>query len=193
MKNTLIIQGHPDDQSFCEALGLAYQNAAAESGAAVQVLNIRTLQFNPNLAMGYRQRTELEPDLLDARKKIEWAEHIVLIHPLWWGGLPAITKGFFDRTFLPGWAFQKKENSLWWDKLLTGKTARIITTMDQPPAYFWLYYWAPSHRAVKKLTFEFCGIKPVKITSIGPIRNSKLSFREKWLKKMEHLAKVDIK
>lgn len=189
MKKLLLIQGNPDDESYCFALAEAYKKGALSSGAEVQEIVIRELMFNPNLAMGYRKRTELEPDLLEAWEKIKWAEHIVFIYPLWWGGLPAITKGFFDRLFLPGMAFQKKNNSLWWDKLLTNKTARIITTMDQPTWYYWLYYWGPSHRAIKKMTFEFVGIKPVKITSIGPIRLSKDSFREKWLQKIENLGK----
>lgn len=77
---------------------------------------------------------------------------------------------------------------VWWDKLLTGKTARIISTMDQPPWYYYLIYSSPSDRAVKKLTLEFCGIKPVKMTSIGPIRLSKEAFRKSWLDRVEALG-----
>ena len=189
MKRILILQGHPDSESYCEALGLAYAKGAKASDAEVEMIKIRDLDFNPNLEFGYRKRTELEPDLLMAREKIEWSEHIVLIHPVWWGGLPAITKGFFDRTFLPGWAFEKKENSLIsWDKMLSGRSARIITTMDQPPLYYRLNFLAPSYRALKYVTFKFVGIKKVKITGIGPIRLSKDSFREKWLAKIEKLG-----
>ncbi len=81
------------------------------------------MQFNPNLQFGYQKRIELEPDLLGAWEKIKWADHLVWIHPVWWGGLPAITKGFIDRVFLPGFAFKYRENSVWWDRLLKGKTA----------------------------------------------------------------------
>ncbi|MGI9553278.1 MAG: NAD(P)H-dependent oxidoreductase, partial [Aurantibacter sp.] len=105
-----------------------------------------------------------------------------------WGSVPAIMKGFFDRLFLPGFAFQKREGSLWWDKLLTQKSARIICTMDQPPWYYRLINGRPSHYAMKKLTLNFVGIKPVKITSIGPLRLSKIEFRTKWLKKVEQLG-----
>ena len=131
MKKILVIQTHPDAESYCQALGEAYIAGAASSEANIEVINIRELDFNPNLEFGYRKRTELEPDLLEAWEKIQRAEHIVLIHPLWWGSIPAMAKGFFDRLFLPGWAFEKKEGSLVkWDKLLKGKSARIIVTMD---------------------------------------------------------------
>lgn len=130
--NILIINGHPDEKSFNFALTEAYKRGAISSDADVKEINIRDLEFNPNLAYGYRQRTELEPCLLDAQEKIKWANHLVWIFPVWWGSFPAMLKGFIDRVFLPGFAFQKRENSLWWDKMLTGKSARIISTLDQP-------------------------------------------------------------
>jgi NAD(P)H dehydrogenase (quinone) len=188
-KKILIINGHPDQQSFCFALAQAYQAGALAAGAEVQEIVVRELNFSPNLKFGYRQRTELEPDLCAAQEKIKWATHIVVIYPVWWGSVPAILKGFLDRTMLPGFAFQKRANSVWWDKLLTGKTGRIIATLDQPAWYYWLVYGQPSTNALKKLTLEFCGIKPVGTTTIGPIRLSKESYRAKWLQKIEKLGK----
>lgn len=120
-RKILIINGHPDKESLNHALAASYKEGAIQAGAEVQEIAIAELEFSPNLAFGYRKRTELEPDLLDAWDKIKWADHLVWIHPVWWGGLPAITKGFIDRLFLPGFAFQYRENSIWWDKLLKGK------------------------------------------------------------------------
>jgi putative NADPH-quinone reductase len=188
MKNILIIHGHPDKESFSTALFDAYKKGAVASGAIVKEIIISDLQFNPNLGMGYRKRTELEPNLLDAQEKIKWATHLVWIYPVWWGSLPALLKGFIDRVFLPGFAFQKRENSVWWDKLLIGKSARIISTLDQPAWYYWLVYREPSNNAMKKLTLQFCGIHPVKVTSIGPLRLSKEAYRLNWLKKIEQLG-----
>ena len=116
---------------------------------------------------------------------------MVWIYPVWWASLPAILKGFIDRVFLPGFAFKKIENSLWWDKLLKGKSARIISTLDQPAWFYWLVNKQPSNQAMKKLVLQFCGIKPVKVTTIGPIRLSKESFRQKWLIKIEKLGRLN--
>ena len=188
MKKILILQGHPDAESYCRSLSEAYKTGALESGATVDEIVISDLQFNPNLTFGYRKRTELEADLVLAWEKIKTADHLVIVYPLWWGGMPALMKGFFDRLFLPGLAFQKRENSLLWDKLLKGKSSRLITTMDQPTWYFWLVYWAPAHRALKNTILEFCGIKPVGITSIGPIRLSTEEFRKSKLQKVRKLG-----
>ena len=189
MKKIVIINGHPNSESFNFAIADAYKKGALSSGSEVQEIIIARLQFNPNLQQGYQKRTELEPDLLEAWEKIKWADHLVWIHPVWWGGLPAITKGFIDRLFLPGFAFQYRENSVWWDKLLKGKTAHIITTLDQPGWYYWLSFGRPSVNQLKKSTLGFCGVKPVHVTYLGPIKNSTDDIRKKWLIKIEELGK----
>jgi NAD(P)H dehydrogenase (quinone) len=102
MKRIVIINGHPYAASFNAGLVQAYKEGALQTGADIQEINIADLEFNPNLESGYSKRTELEPDLLKAWEIIQWADHLVWIHPVWWGGLPAITKGFIDRLFLPG-------------------------------------------------------------------------------------------
>lgn len=188
MKKVLIINGHPNAESFNFAIAESYKNGAIASGSQVEIITIANLNFNPNLQFGYQKRTELEPDLLDSWEKIKRADHLVWIHPVWWGGLPAITKGFIDRLFLPGMAFQYRENSVWWDKLLKGKTAHIITTLDQPGWYYRLFFGRPSVNQLKKSTLEFCGIKPVKVSYIGIIKTSDTDQRKKWLEKVYNLG-----
>ena len=187
-KRIALVVGHPDKESYNFALANAYKTGAIKSGAEVREIIIRDLEFNPNLEYGYRKRTELEPDLIKSQEILKWADHIVWVYPVWWGSVPAIMKGFLDRTLLPGFAFKKREGSVWWDKYFTGKTSRLICTLDQPPWFYSLINGSPSHKAMKKLTMNFIGVKSVKITSIGPLRLSKDSSREKWLKKVELLG-----
>jgi NAD(P)H dehydrogenase (quinone) len=186
--NILIINGHPDPDAFNAALAETYRNGAVASGATVRELVISRLTFQPSLRFGYRQRTELEPDLLAAWEDIKWADHLVWIHPVWWGGLPALTKGFIDRLFLPGMAFRYRPDSIWWDKLLAGKSARIITTLDQPGWYYRLFFRRPSVNQLKRSTLEFCGVSPVKVTYVGTIRGSSVRQRERWLEKVQTLG-----
>jgi putative NADPH-quinone reductase len=167
----------------------AYKRGAEQSGAEVREITIAELEFDPVLHFGYQKRMELEPDLLKAWEIIQWADHLVWIHPVWWGGLPALMKGFIDRLFLPGFAYRYRENSVWWDKLLKGKTAHIITTLDQPGWYYLLFYGRPSINQLKKSTLEFCGVKPVKVNYIGVIRNSTEIQRNGWLQKVRELGK----
>lgn len=189
MKKIAIINGHPNKDSFNFGIVDAYKAGARESGAEIKEIAIANLRFDPNLRFGYQKRMELEPDLVRAWEIIQWADHLVWVHPVWWGGLPALTKGFIDRLFLPGFAYQYRKNSVWWDRLLKGKTAHIMTTLDQPGWYYRLMYGRPSVNQLKKSTLEFCGVKPVKVTYIGIIRNSEDEQRSKWLEKARGLGR----
>jgi len=189
MSRILIILGHPESDSFCGEISRSYQQAAESAGHHCKLLKLGDLEFNPLLVHGYKKRTELEPDLVMAIDEIKRADHLVFVYPTWWGNLPALLKGFIDRTFLPGITFQYRENSLRWDKLLKGKSARLITTMDAPAFYYKLVYFSPGQRAMRIATLNFCGVSPVKGTIFGPVKSSTPEKRDQWLRKAKELGK----
>lgn len=192
MKNILLIDAHPDEGRFASALFAAYKKGAEEAGFRISTLTIRDLRFEINLKYGYERRVELEPDLLDAIDALKSCDHMVWFHPVWWGGLPALIKGFIDRTFLPSIMFDynpEKLGGMGWDGYLEGKSGRIVTTMDTPSIlYRWLYS-APSVNQLKKTTLEFCGVKPVKVTQFAPVKDSKSETRERWVEKVYRLGR----
>lgn len=188
MKKVLIINGHPETNSYNYALANAYIEGAKNAGAEISTINIAELNFNINLQHGYQKRTELESDLLSAIDKIKATDHIVWLFPMWWYSCPALMKGFIDRTFLPGITFQPVEGKPLPDKLLKGKSARLIITADSPSWFNSLFMGKPAINQIKKGTLEFCGVNPVKITYIAPITNSTQAFREKYLLKVRELG-----
>lgn len=186
MKKVLIILGHPNKESFCGSLAQAYKQGALEAKAEVKEIFVSDLRFDPVLHMGYKQTQELEEDLIRSQELIKWAEHIVFVYPTWWGTMPALLKGFIDRVFLPGFAFKYREDSPFWDKYLTGKSARLVVTMDAPVWYNKFVYGSAGHKAMKKTTLQFCGIKPVKVTTIGSVKQSKSETLKNWIEKVKH-------
>ena len=187
-KNILIINGHPDKESFCFALAESYKVGAYQSGAVVKLVHLIDLKFNPILTYGYRKISELEPDLVQVQQDILWANHLVFVYPNWWATFPALLKGFLDRVFVPGFAFKYHKDNPFWDKLLKGKTARLIVTMDTPKWYYWLINRSPGHNAMKVGVLKFCGIKPVKIKVFSPVKAADDVKRKKWLEEVEQLG-----
>lgn len=184
----MIINGHPDKNSLCYEFAISYKRGAEKSSSDCTLVNLIDLHFDPILHYGYRQRTELEPDLLKVQNDILNADHLVFIYPTWWGTYPALLKGFIDRVFLPKFAFKHRDNSLFWDKLLKRKSARLIVTMDTPKWYYSLIYKSPGHNSMKRGILGFCGIKPVKISAFGPIKSSDDFKRKKWINQIEKLG-----
>lgn len=180
-KRILVILGHPNNDSFCGAIANSYIEGAKASGNEVQLISVGDLSFDPVLRKGYGPIQELEPDLVAGQAAIAWAQHIVFVYPIWWGAMPALLKGFIDRVFLPGFAFNYREGSRFWDRMLSGRSAHLFVTMDTPPWYFRWVFRMPGHNQMKRTILEFCGIKPVTIVSLGPIKGSTQQKREGWL------------
>lgn len=187
-KRVLVIVGHPSSDSFCMALGERYIAQARQSGHEVHVLRLDELVFDPILHQGYKQEQVLEPDLQRAQELIRWAQHVSFVYPIWWGGVPALLKGFLDRVLLPGFAFRFTPGKSFPEQLLDGRSAHLVVTMDTPPWYFkWIYHMPGLHQ-MQKTTLEFCGVRPVRTLLLGPIKDSLPIQRESWLSRAERFA-----
>lgn len=187
-RKILVILGQPQKQSYGAALMQAYVEGARAAGAEVRELYLGDVQFNAVAAGG---PAPLEPDLAQAQASITWAEHLVFVYPIWWGTIPALLKGFIERAFAPGFAVNFRKDSLLWDKLLTGRSARLIVTLNTPSFIYRWVFGRPGHNTMKRTILEFSGIKPVRITEVGPINGSTDEKRKRWLDDVRALGARD--
>jgi NAD(P)H dehydrogenase (quinone) len=189
-KNILLILGHPSENSFCKALLDAYRTGAERAGATCKTIYISQLNFNVNLSDGYKtgEAMQLEDDLVASQQLIQWADHVVMAYPNWWGFMPAIAKGFIDRVFLPGFAFKHQSGKIFPEKLLKGKSMRLLVTMDTPKWWFYLIYRASQYQILKDIVFGYVGFNPVRFSTFGFIRKSTDKLRNTWLRKVEQLG-----
>lgn len=190
-KNILFILGHPSENSFCKALLDAYRTGAEDTGAICKAIYVSRLSFDVNLSEGYKkgEALQLEEDLVRAQQLLTWADHVVLAYPNWWGFMPAILKGFIDRILLPGFAFKNHSGKIFPEKLLKGKSMRIMVTMDTPRWWFYLIYRASQYQILKNIVFGYVGFDPIRCSTFGFMRKSTEEQRTKWLKKVELLGR----
>ncbi len=187
-KKILVILGQPQRHSYGGALMQAYVDGARAAGAEVRELYLGEIKFTACASTTLQNPVELEPDLRDAQAAIKWADHLVFVYPIWWGTIPALLKGFIERVFQPGFAVNFREKSPLWDKLLTGRSARLIVSLNTPAWIYRWYFGRPGHNTMKKTILGFCGVRPVRITEIGPIRGSTETKRKKWLQQVRALG-----
>ncbi|MGN6486613.1 MAG: NAD(P)H-dependent oxidoreductase [Devosia sp.] len=179
-----VLLGHPDTDSFNGALADAYCAAATAAGHEVRRQNIGELQFDPILHHGYRRVQPLETDLIAAQANLSWCQHWAVFYPVWWGNVPALLKGFFDRTLYSEFAYRYHDEDPLWDKLLKGRSGRIVTTSDAPAAWLWLQYRNSDLNAVRRATMEFCGVSPVRVTRIDRMKYLDTTQRQAWLTRL---------
>lgn len=189
-KNILLINGHPGDDSFSRAIANAYIEGAEKKGHTVTQLNIGEMDFDPILHQGYKEIQELEPALKEAQDLIANAQHLVFIFPVWWSGMPAKMKGFFDRLWLPGFAFKFHENGLLWDAQLKGRSARVILTMNMPYPLYKTYFGAPLEHSLGRGILKFSGIRPVHFSHIDMVEKASDGKRNAFLKAIHLIGKL---
>jgi len=175
-----VLLGHPDTDSFNGALAGAYCAAATAAGHEVRRQNLGELDFDPVLHHGYRRVQPLENDLIAAQANLSWCERWVIFYPVWWGNVPSLLKGFFDRTLYSEFAYRYHDKDPLWDKLLKGRTGHIVATSDAPSLWLKFQYRDSDLNAVRRATMEFCGISPVRVTRIDRMKYLDLAARQEW-------------
>lgn len=185
----LLLDGHPDSGRLSSHLLDLYQHALPDS-AVVSRVAVRDLTFDPNLKYGYAKRTNWEPDLARLAEQFDACDHLVVAFPMWWGGEPAELKGLIDRLFLPGFMFAYHQNDPWWDRLMEGRSADIIATMDTPPLFLRFFYGNALIKRWKRQVLGFVGFNPVRILACGPVKQGGAEKRyDKWRRKIEKMAR----
>ena len=188
-KRIALIQGHPDPAGghFGHALADAYERSATEAGHQVKVITVARL-YLPLLPNAREWESGAVPESIrEAQRTIAWAEHLVIVFPLWMGDMPAALKAFFEQALRPGFAIGKAAPGRMSKKLLKGRSARIVVTMGMAAFFYAVYYRAHSLKSLKRNILEFCGISPVRTTVIGMVEGRQ-EARADWLTRLAVLG-----
>lgn len=190
-KRILIIDGHPDPDAMrlCHGLSEAYAAGAADGGHEIRRIDLHTLDF-PLL----RTREDFDHgtppnNIAAAQADIMWAEHLVIVYPLWLGTMPALLKAFLEQVIRPNFAFERGKPG-WPKKLLKGRTARIVVTMGMPVMVYRWVYLSHSLRSLERNILKFAGIGPVRETLFGMADETGERTRNRWVSQMSALGRA---
>lgn len=184
-----LIQGHPDpaEEHLCHALAEAYRTGAESRGHEVRSIQVASLTFPP-----IRNKQDFEygarPDSIQAAQSmIRDSAHLVLIYPLWLGTMPAMLKGFLEQVFRYDFAFAPGPGGRF-EKLLAGRSARVVVTMGMPVAAYRWWFGAHSLKSLERNVLKFAGISPVKESLFGRVEDVGDDKRRRWLDQMRRLG-----
>jgi len=183
----LIIYCHFNPDSFTKAVTDKLLDSAKAKGQEIKIIDLYSDQFDPVLkASDMLPDTETPKNILAYQELIKWADHYSVVYPLWWGQMPAILKGFIDRVFANGVAFQYGPEGP--KGLLSGRSARLIINTGTPDAY---YAQSGMHAAQVRVNdagvFGFCGID-TQITFFGDVAMGSDELRKTYLEKVPDLV-----
>lgn len=188
-RRILIIDGHPDPAGlhFVHALVQAYAQGAKAGGHEVRVIEVASLEFPGLRSPEDFLKGEPPSAIREAQEQVMWAEHLVILFPLWLGSMPSLLKAFFEQLLRPGFAFAAARGKGLPRKLLKGRSARIVVTMGMPALFYRWVYRAHSLKSLERNILAFCGIGPIRASVIGTIESA--GRRGQWLAKLGELGK----
>ena len=197
-RRILVVVGTPLPDTLIHALADGYLAGAREAGADVRVIDLARdpIPDHPRVRGQLRvPRTDadipLDPEVARYLDDVRWADHLVILHPQWWGTVPAALKAFIDRVFLSGGTFRYRERSALSERLLAGRTARIVMTMDSPRVWNRLVYRNAAETSLTRATLGYCGVKTIGVTRFGSVRFSDDTARAAWLDRLRALGAKD--
>ncbi|MEQ8896574.1 MAG: NAD(P)H-dependent oxidoreductase [Roseovarius sp.] len=181
---------HPKAGSLCAALADAYQKGAEGQGAEIRRMDLCDMRFDPAFE-GYGDAVpELEADLLTWQEAVVWSDHLLIVHPYWWGAMPTQAKAVFDRALSPGFGFRYHRRGMGWDKLLKGRTADAVITSDTPPLLDTLIYRKPGRRVLKNQVLGFCGIRMRRLKQFGSVKLARPEKIARWLDRAREMGRA---
>jgi putative NADPH-quinone reductase len=185
MSRIFLLDGHPDPapERFCAALADAYAGGARRSGHEVRRFDLGSMEIPLLRSKDDFDHGPVTDDAARVQDAIRWADHIVIIHPLWMGSQPAMLKALFEQVFRYGFVLSQPEDRFS-KPLLKGKTARLVVTMGMSAfAYRWSY-GAHGVRALEKSLFGFAGVAPIRHSLVGAVEDMSARRRRRWLGRM---------
>lgn len=186
----LVVLAHPLKESFAASVAHTVVSALESKGYEVDLLDLYDENFDPRLTVAERASYMSGKYDLSAMapyaERLKAAEALIFVFPQWWFNLPAILKGFIDRVFAPGIAFDyaadgiKLEPRL--DKL---RHFWVFSTTGSPWWVGKFYMGDPVRRVLKRGIAAFCGKRlDFRMTCLHDMDDTTAAKRERFLEKV---------
>jgi NAD(P)H dehydrogenase (quinone) len=188
----LILVGHPMNNSFGAAMAERYAAPLRQAGAEVRIMQLSEMDLAIDLTTRKPGDAQMIGDTAAFWQVLTWCDHFVLVHPLWWGGMPAKLKGLFDHVLQSGKAFRYEKGQALPTGLLKGRTARLIVTSDTPDWFMWLGYGCAHFRQVRDQILRFVGFSKVRFSHASVLQGSTPLQRDRMLDMAERHGGQDL-
>ncbi|MDZ7931385.1 MAG: NAD(P)H-dependent oxidoreductase [Rhodococcus sp. (in: high G+C Gram-positive bacteria)] len=105
----LVVVSHSDPDSLTHHVARSVSEAIRTAGGTVETADLAAENFDPRFAGGdlnlFRGKGITPADVRAEQERIDRADHLVLVFPMYWWSMPALLKGWIDRVFVGGWAY----------------------------------------------------------------------------------------
>lgn len=186
-----IVFNHPYERSYNNAILSSVTKGLQKANHEVDLMHLDNDGFNPAMSKAdlkaFVEHKPIDPQVIDYNKRLEKADHLIFIFPIWWDLMPAMTKGFIDRVLCPGIVYDHHPRGFGLVPLLvTLKGVTIITTMNKPRIMYSLLIGNLIKKAMLKSVFKTMGYKNLNWINFASVKSVSQKKRENWLVSLEN-------
>lgn len=187
----VIVFNHPYEGSYCNAILNSVICGLQQAKHETDIINLDKDGFNPVMTAqdlkAFRDKKAIDPKVIEYKQRLEKADHVIFIFPIWWELMPAMMKGFIDKVIFPGVAYDYiNDSNTRMKPLLTNiKGVTVITTMNTPKILYRIIFGNPIQKALMIGTFWKLGYKNRKWISFNMVKQVSIEKRKLWLSKLE--------
>jgi NAD(P)H dehydrogenase (quinone) len=185
----VIVFNHPYDGSYCNAILNTVISGLQKARHEADTIHLDKEGFNPVMTASdlkaFVDRKPIDPTVIAYKQRLNEADHLVFIFPIWWELMPAMTKGFIDKVIFPGVAYDYTKRGTMIPLFKKIKSVTVITTMNTPGILYRLLFGNAIKKALITGTFWKMGYKNRKWISFNMVKMVSDEKRKKWLKKLE--------
>ena len=192
-RRILVVLGHPDPapERLCRSLAAAYREGAEAAGHEVRFIDLATTEVPILRSQHEFMKGEVPGSLRPASEAVRWAEHVVIVFPLWLGTMPALLKAFLEQVMRPGvaFAYANSGNSGFPKAALKGRTGRLVVTMGMPAIVYRLWFRRHGIASLHRNILNFVGIRPVRETLFGMVEAGDDAKQADWIEAMRAMGR----
>lgn len=159
--HTLIVVSHPDSQSLTHHVTRQLAEGIASTGSSVEIADLAAEGFDPRFTAddvtAFRQQGSLTEEVVAEHVRIDRADALVLVYPIYWWSMPAQLKGWIDRVFTQGWAYDAGDDGRLVKKLQRLKVHLVAIGAGDMRTYARHGYFAAMRTQIDRGIFDFCG------------------------------------
>ncbi|MFK3711526.1 NAD(P)H-dependent oxidoreductase [Leclercia adecarboxylata] len=190
INNALIVTAHPVENSLSHTLAARIAARLREQGTQVEMADLHAEAFTPSmlrpdLAVYHGDASALPADILREQQRVERADMLVFVFPVYWWSVPGLLKGWFDRVLTLNWAYKMAEDGRIVGNLRDVPVRLIATAGTDETGFDKHGYSTAIQTQLVEGVFGFCGLKDVRLDILYQADTASSEQIEDFLKELE--------
>lgn len=159
--HALIIVAHPEPGSLSHGIAAQLAEGLIGQGHSFEIADLAAEGFDPRFTAAdlavHRRQAPPPADVAAEQARIDRADALLMVYPVYWWSMPGLLKGWIDRVFANGWAFDYGPDAKLVKKLRHLRVHLVAIAGADARTYARHGYFGAMKTQIDHGIFDYCG------------------------------------